>query len=399
MTDVPHLVLVGARTEVVGKLVGLPLALTVIQPPGPSTALEQLVALRVISLDFTDVPSLVECVSDIHRSRRIDAILSLTEPGLYPASVAAQAVGARANPPEAVAVTVDKSSMRKRLAEKGLDTTAYQVCHQLDEAVRFAGKCAAGVIVKPLNGSGSSGVALARHPADVPAAWAWCVAAAADGTVLAEEYLRGREFSAETVTAGGEHRLLAITAKHTTGPPHFIETGHDIPAQLAGHEVSAISGAVVAALDAVGHTWGPCHTELMVSERRVSIVEINTRVGGDRIWEMVELATGTDLVAASACALALGALPPAGASRTAGASVRFLTPPPGRVRAVQGLDSALSVSGVVRIGDLPRAGQVIQPLASSEHRAGYVLAVGMDAESSIRSAEEAIGRIVIRTQA
>lgn len=395
----PHLVLVGARTEVVGKLVGLPLAVTVIQVPSRDTSFEQLVALQIISLDFEDIPALVACVGEIHRSRRIDAILSLTETGLGPASVAAQAVGARANPPEAVAATMDKSSMRKRLAEKGLDTTAYQVCQQRDEAVRFARRCAAGAIIKPLNGSGSSGVALARHPVDVPAAWVWCVAAVSDGAVLAEEYLPGREFSAETVTAAGEHRLLAITAKHTTGPPHFIETGHDLPAQLAGHEMDAITAAVFSALDAVGHAWGPCHTELIVGEGRVSIVEINTRVGGDRIWEMVELATGTDLVAASVCALALGALPPAGADIRAGASVRFLTPPAGRVRTVQGVDSALSVGGVVRIGDLPREGQVIEPLASSEDRAGYVLAVGKDVESSICSAEEAAGRIVIRTQA
>jgi biotin carboxylase len=402
MSDVPHLLLVGARPEVVGKLVGLPVAVTVIQMPGRDTTTERLVAREVISLDFTNLSALITRARQIHRLRRIDAVLSLTEAGLHPASLAAQAVGARANPPEAVATTVDKAAMRRRLAEKGVGTTAYQLCRDPAELARFVARCPDGTIVKPLNGSGSEGIALARRPEDVPAAWQWCAAATAGGPALAEEYLRGREFSAETVTADGVHRLLAVTAKHTTGPPHFIETGHDLPARLARHEREAVCATVFSALDAVGHTWGPGHTELIAGDGRMSIVEINTRVGGDRIWEMVELATGTDLVGASVAALAFGAPEFAtglavGAGRQGGASVRFLTPPAGRVRAVSGADSALSVDGVVRVGDLPGEGQVIQPLTSSDHRAGYVLAIGRDVESAARSADEAAGRIAIRT--
>src|SRR5580658_6991943 len=113
-SDVPHLLLVGARTEVVGKLVGLPVAVTVIQAPARDITFEQLMALRVISLDFdfADVQALVARVREIHQTRRIDAVLAMTEAALHPASLAAQAVGARSNPSDAVAATIDKSAMR-----------------------------------------------------------------------------------------------------------------------------------------------------------------------------------------------------------------------------------------------------------------------------------------------
>lgn len=395
--DVPHLLLVGARREVVGKLTGLPVAVTLIQPPGQDSFFEQSVTLRTINVDLTDIPALVACAREVHQQRPLDAVLSLTEPGLLSASVAADAVGARANPASAVASTVDKAAMRRRLTEQGLDTTAYQVGEHLDEAVAFSAGCAAGIIVKPLDGSGSAGVALARRPEDVPGAWEWCAAAVNGRQVLAEEYLPGREFSAETVTVAGRHQLLAITEKHTTGPPHFVETGHDMPARLSDREAAALSATAFRALDAVGHAWGPCHTELVMNAGRVSIIEINTRVGGDRIWEMVELATGIDLVAASVRALAFGALPPAAPGPPGGASVRFLTPPAGLVRAVHGADRARSVPGVLRVGELPAVGQVIEPLATSDQRAGFVLAVGADVESAARAADEAAGRIVIST--
>jgi biotin carboxylase len=383
----------------VGKLVGLPVAVTVIQAPARDITFEQLMALRVISLDFdfADVQALVARVREIHQTRRIDAVLAMTEAALHPASLAAQAVGARSNPSDAVAATIDKSAMRTLLTEKGLDATAYQVCEEPAELARFAARCPSGTIVKPLDGAGSAGIALVRHSSEISAAWDWCAAAAAGGPVLAEEYLTGREFSAETMTAAGEHRLLAVTAKHTTGPPHFIETGHDLPAPLTDQETDAVRLAVFSALDAVGHTWGPGHTEVIMDGGRLSIVEINTRVGGDCIWEMVELATGIDLVAASVGALAFADLPSASGGRNGAASVRFLTPPAGCVRSVSGIDSALSVPGVIRIGDLPGEGQVIQPLVSSLQRAGYVLATGRDVESCARSADQAAGRIVIRT--
>lgn len=392
---VPHLLLVGARPEVVGKLVGLPLAVTVLHFSASVTESMREVATAVLPVDLADAGAVQAAARQVHQRRPIDGVLSLTEHGLVAAALAADALGVRGNPPAAVAAAQDKALMRQRLRAAGLDTTAYRPCAGPDEAADLLRACPGGVVLKPTDGAGSAGVARVAAAAEIPAAWAW--ASAVGRPVLAEEQLTGPEFSVETLSVDGTHHLLAVTRKLTTGPPHFIEIGHTMPAQLAPDDQERVAGLVRAALTATGQQWGPCHTEVILTDRGPTLVEINPRVGGDRIWEMVSIATGVDLCSASAFALGAGSPPMAGGWK-AGSAVRFLTAEPGVVEGVDGVDVALALDGVLRVGDLPAVGATVRPLRSSTDRVGYVLAAAATADGAATAAEKAAARITVRVR-
>lgn len=393
--NVPHVVLVGARPEVIGKLVGLPLTVTVLHFPASVTAAMRADAAAVFPVDIADLAAVLELVREIHCRRPVDGVLSLTEHGLVTASRTAEALGLRGNPAAAVLATQDKVLTRQLLHDAGLDATAYRPCAGVAEAAEFLRANPAGIVLKPVDGAGSAGVVRVTDQRELAAAWSW--AAAPGRPILAEAWLAGREFSVETISAAGTHQVLAITAKTTTGPPHFIETGHDLPAELAAADRARIVDLVVRALDATGQRWGPGHTEVILTGGQVSLVEINTRVGGDRIWEMVDIATGVDLCAASALALAAGRLPRPG-DRAGGAAVRFLTAAPGVVSGVDGVPDAVAVDGVIRIGDLPATGTVVRSLRSSADRVGYVLAGGPTTAVAARAASAAAARVTVRTR-
>jgi len=405
---VPHLLLVCPRSDVLGKLLGLPVALSVVHRPGGDRAMEESLSLRVIDAEFTDHDKLLTAARDVHRWRPLDAILGLTELSLYPVSVVGQALGIRSNTPAAVGRAQDKAAMREQLAAMGVSTTAYQVCSSVEEARQFLTTCPTGMILKPVNGNGGSGVALVRDPAEVDAAWQWSVSStgawewnsqSTGRPVLAEEFLTGREFSVETMSAAGRHTVLAVTGKHTTGSPHFVETGHDLPAPVPDAESAAIAQAAVDALDAIGYEWGPCHTEVMLAEdaSRATVVEINVRQGGDQIWELVELVTGFDMITNAVATLATGEAPWGAIRARRGAAIRYLTPEPGQVVSVDGLDTALAIDGVIRVSELCPVGHVIPPLGDSWGRAGYVVASGPNAASAASAAEEAVSTITVKT--
>ncbi|MFC4591380.1 M20/M25/M40 family metallo-hydrolase [Sphaerisporangium corydalis] len=395
----PHLVLVGARPEIVGKLVGAPIALTLVDRPGADDPFVRTAALRTFTAGITDTESLLACVRAIHRWRPVDAMLGLTEFALYPTSLAGEALGIRVNPAEAVRLTRDKAAMRHRLAERGLSTTAYRLCAGIDDLRAFVSTCRGKVLVKPADGNGGRGISLIDGETTLEAAWAHTARECAAGQVLAEEFIEGHEISVETMSAAGEHRVLAVTEKHTTGPPHFVETSHELPATLGDLERKNATAAVFWALDAVGHAWGPGHTEVITYGDGATVVEINTRYGGARIWEMVEFVSGVDLATASARALLHGLLPAVPEVPLAAAGVRFLTPPAGRIIAVTGLQDALGVRGVVRIGEMSRLGEVLAPLTDYRGRAGYVLAGGRDPESAAAAASRAASLIRFQTVA
>jgi biotin carboxylase len=407
---------VGGSSAFAARLFELPVAVTLLHWPSHDCSFEQSAVLRVLTCDLSNEQAVVARARQAHAARPVDGVISMTETALYPASVAAQEIGARANPAACIALAQDKAAMRERLADRGLDGIASRLCRDPAQVRDFAVGCPDGAILKPVAGNGGAGISLVRDPADVASAWEWTqnasgvlatawewpIAAPGDGSVLAEEYLPGPEFSVETLSVAGTHHLLAITAKHTTGPPHFFETGHDLPAPLAASESAALHRAATQALDAIGLRWGPAHTEVIRSRDRIIVVEINPRPGGARIWEMIGLVTGIDVVAASIATLAHGAwsIPgPAAALPGAcgGTAIRMLTPRPGRVTAITGLDEALGLDGVLRIGDLPGIGGRVQPLTHGNYRAGYALGAAPDLRSAVAAADRAAATVTIHT--
>jgi hypothetical protein len=69
--------------------------------------------------------------------------------------------------------------------------------------------------------------------------------------------------------------------------------------------------------------------------------------------------------------------------------VRFLVAPPGKLRAVDGLDEAFDVEGVRGIRIYRKASHVFGPLLSGADRAGAILAIGDSAEDALARADRA----------
>lgn len=390
------------------KFLGLPVAITVVHRPGGDRQLEESLALQVVDADFTMANDLLAVARSVHAGRPVDAVLGLTELSLLPVSTVAQALGARGNPPAALEYAQDKAAMRALLAERGLGTTAHRVCADVKEAGRFLATCPAGMILKPVSGNGGTGIHLVRDTVELAAAWAWTTgssgawgwpAHAAPAVVLAEEFLVGREFSVETLSAEGKHKVLAVTSKHTSGPPHFVEIGHELPAVLGIDEREVITATALRTLEAIGYLWGPAHTEVMLAEdgTRATVIEVNARQGGGQIWELVELATGFDMLSGGVTALAFGELPPETTALSRGAAIRFLQAVPGRVVSVEGVDDALAVAGVIRVSELCSVGDVVSPLGDSWNRIGYVITAGADTRSAQDAAKLAASLITVRT--
>src|SRR5262249_29206430 len=108
-----------------------------------------------------------------------------------------------------------------------------------------------------------------------------------EGDVLIEEFQTGEEFSAEGVFVHGVPRLLAVTAKLTTGAPHFIELGQAMPAASVRPET--VAATLERALPALGLGWGAFHVEFWAQDDgQLVLGEVHVRPGGDYIHVMAQ---------------------------------------------------------------------------------------------------------------
>src|SRR5207237_6391253 len=144
---------------------------------------------------------------------------------------------------------------------------------------------------------------------------------------------------------------------------------------------------------AVGVIEGPTYTQVLVAKGGgVVVAELAARLGGGHDAELCRAALGVDLNAA-AIAAALGdplrrqQLAPQ--ARVGGACIKFLVASSGRLRAVEGLEKAFALPGIVGIRIYRRTGHVFEPLRRGSDRAGAILAVGDSAEEALERAEAA----------
>ena len=112
--------------------------------------------------------------------------------------------------------------------------------------------------------------------------------------IVVEEYVPGgAEYSVESLSYHGEHRIVQVTEKWSSGAPHCVELGHHQPARLDSRMRARVEDVISRALTAVGVDNGCCHTEIKICDGDIYLIEFNARPGGDHIaYPLTELSTG-----------------------------------------------------------------------------------------------------------
>ncbi|MFJ3794337.1 ATP-grasp domain-containing protein [Kitasatospora sp. NPDC090091] len=313
---------------------------------------------------------------------RFDAVLALQEMAQVAAAETAEALGLPGNPPEAVRRVRTKDACREALAAAGFRQPAVRLCADRPEAEDFLRASTGPWIVKPRDAMGSTGVSRVTGPADLPAAVALLPG---EGPFLVEEFVQGAEYSVEGLFLDGAPVVLAVTEKEKVEPPFFVEIGHILPAELPEATRQEIEQQVAQALTVLGLRSGGFHVELWLSPDGVVLGEVHGRFGGDWIHRMLAHAVpGLELYGLIYDDLLGRPLPDRAALRPVrAAAVRFLTPPPGRVVAIDGWAEAAGHPDVL-LADLAVApGDTVRPLRTSGNRVG-ALVVGADTPDQAR---------------
>ncbi|HEX8095920.1 ATP-grasp domain-containing protein, partial [Jatrophihabitans sp.] len=278
-------------------------------------------------LDTGDLEQVVQVCRSLRG--RLAAVTTSSDHFTVLAAQAAARLGLPGPDPEAVRRCRLKDRQRAALAAGGVRIPAYGRAGDVASAIRLAGTIGLPVVVKPVTGSGSVGVLMcatlnevADHAGALLASATDERGAAVPRSVLVEELVRGEEFSVETFG----RQVVAVVAKRLGRPPHFVETGHDVPAVLSEADRAALGTLALRALQALGLGFGAAHTEARLTGRGPVVIEVNPRLAGGMIPDLVQLATGMDLVSA-VVASAVGEPVSLSPDRYRHASIRFILAP------------------------------------------------------------------------
>jgi cysteine synthase A len=312
-------------------------------------------------------------------------------------------LGLPGNPVRAVTTCRDKSALRRTLAAGGVPQPRFAAVTDVAEVAAALDTVGLPCVVKPADESGSTNVLLCttRRQAEDHVRAVLAVQVNARGlptvrTALVEQYLPGAEYSVELFTWQGQTRCIGITEKSVTGSPYFVEHRHVFPAPLPPAVAARLEAVARDAVRATGIELGPTHTELRLTDDGPAVIEVNPRLAGGMIPELIRLATGTELIEQQ-LRVALGRPPEPAAEPARHAGIQFLLADrEGPLAAVDGADDARAVTGIDRVVVTARPGTMVRPPRDAYDRLGYVIAADDSPAQVARTCAEAIDRLTTR---
>lgn len=242
-------------------------------------------------ISFTETDEIIK----ICKKNNIDGVISFSlESALPYVYKISRELGVPCNSEGCEKLTANKFTMRERLNLLNVSIPSYQILDSNEENVNIPFP----LIVKPVDSGGSQGVTLVLDKVDLTNAIDSALEFSSSKQIIVEQYIDGREFSIESISYRGEHYILAITDKITTGPPNFVELEHHQPADISNELKEKITSLVFSTLNALKVEYGAAHTEVKLDDNGSAyVIELGARMGGDFITsDLVKLSTGYDFV-------------------------------------------------------------------------------------------------------
>ncbi|MGN7756380.1 ATP-grasp domain-containing protein [Chryseobacterium sp. 22532] len=276
-------------------------------------------------------------------------------------------LGLPGNSIECSLLTTNKSLMRKCFKENNIESPQSVTVSEFNitdfESFTYP------IIIKPSDRSGSLGVIKATSPEECKKAIENAVHVSFSKTCVAEEFIKGKEVSIETISYKGKHLIITITDKEITEEPYFVELAHHQPSAFSEEIKNKIHEVSYHILNATKVENGASHIELMITEDgKVYPIEIGSRMGGDFIGsDLVQLSTGYDYLQA-VLDIALGQyILPESVQSIAYSGVYFLS------EETEFLLPVINSDNVDYIVKKEILSDILKPAHSSNDRSGYLI--------------------------
>ena len=245
---------------------------------------------RFFPISITDTDRIVEVCKEECVSGVVSNGSDLTAEAV---SRISSALGLPGIPVEAFLPLKDKSVVRELTRDLEGLSTPWSYFYEGQDPPSFP------CVVKPCVGSAKRGVSYVEEASAFLDAIRFSQAHSSEG-IIVEAYIPGQEISVETLSARGVHQIVQMTDKDSSGPPHFVETGHHQPSTLPQECKDRIAALVPRLLTRLHYDNGAAHIEFKVTEDgSLFLIEVNPRGGGDEIADqLVPLSTGFDYIGA-----------------------------------------------------------------------------------------------------
>ncbi|MEB7040098.1 ATP-grasp domain-containing protein [Staphylococcus gallinarum] len=232
---------------------------------------------------------------------RLDGIIATHDLEIYSASYIAKALNLPFNSLEAINICRNKYLLRDFLVESNLSSINFATGENLKALLKKANEIGYPLVFKPINTTDSYGVSLIKNDNELILAYdnfnsdngEWR-GTSKNRTILLEKFQEGSLISVESISDGENISILGVTGRNLGPEPYFIEKDTFFPLQVNDELIEAIE-LIKKVLSKLSYNLGPAHTEIILTDHGPEIIEINPRLVGGTISEMINTIVSDDI--------------------------------------------------------------------------------------------------------
>lgn len=295
----------------------------------------------------------------------------------------------------------NKAAVRKCLYEAKADDTGYAFeIDSLEQAEELISKIEYPVMVKPCDGSGSRGASKVEKKEDFKKACEYAMGGSVTHRAIAEPFVVGKEYGAESFVDQGEIYVMAVMQKDMTEPPYYAELGHAIPSGLSPELENKVKKCVKKAINALGVDHGSVNMDLLITDNgEVHIVDIGARMGGNLIGShIIPIGTGIDYMGNMIRAAVGDKTSWEPVSQSEPVATKLLALSPGRVHNLPDMVKIAQEQDVIIEHHL-HVGDIINEYHTNLDGCGYVVAQRATVNEAIDAAQKTkniINQLIVR---
>lgn len=232
------------------------------------------------------------------------------------------------------------------------------------------------LIVKSPKSTGSKDVLLAKDSSQLNDHLRYLRNKNSGETIMIEEYIDGPQYLVEAIVYKRQPHIIGIIEQEITQGKRFIITGYGVLVNAPPEIQAGLEEVLQSIVKTFDIENGALHLELRLTKNGWKLIEINPRISGGAMNNMIFAAFGFNLVKET-LKLFLGEPPNIHPRHKKSVYTKYvIVESKGILERVIGRTRASKSSGVVDVYVKPRRGTLLTPPLSMGHRYAYVIAEG-----------------------
>lgn len=203
-----------------------------------------------------------------------------------------------------------------------------------------------------------------------------------DESIIIEEFIEGEQYLVEAIVHDKQIQIAGVVEQEITYGKRFIITGYGV----LGFVPRQLNDSIMKVLESIVEKFdirnGALHVEMRLTDHGWKLIEINPRISGGAMNNMLKAAFGFDLVEET-LKLYLGKKPTLTPKHQNYVYTQYvIVDKKGILEKVTGKNRARKSPGVVEVYVKPKKGTQLMPPLSMGHRYAYVIAQGETLETA-----------------